>query len=307
MKSSPISISVIVPSYNGAHKLPNVLEALENQTRQDFETIVVVDGSTDQTSEVLKSQDWNLQNLRVIYRENGGRSVARNTGVEEAKGELLIFFDDDMRPTPTCIALHVAHANNHPQSILVGSQLEDFDKVSSDFQMFKARLSRSWAPFEKFGEISPDQPFITAANFSISQVLFQKLAGFDERLTDAEDFDLAVKAAMTKVPIFYNNEVIAWHDDFVTCRSLIKRHRQYEASHQTLLRLNPEVYQKFDQYAVAPIGRLKRLVYWLFTQKFWIWSIDKFNWLRILPQKIRYKVYDVVVTGYSTYFSSKKL
>ena len=296
-----------MPSYNGAHKLPHILKALENQTTQDFETIVVVDGSTDQTSEVLKSQDWTLQNLRIVYRENGGRAVARNTGAQEAKGDLLIFFDDDMRPIPACIELHVAHASDHPASILVGSQLEDFDKVSSDFQMFKAGLSRSWAPFEKFGEVSADQPFITAANFSITQSLFQQLAGFDERLTDAEDFDLAVKAAMAKVSIFYNNEAIAWHDDFVTCRSMIKRHRQYEASHQTLLRLNPEVYEKFDQYTPATIGSAKRLMYWLFAQKFWVWSIDKFNWLRILPKKIRYKIYNVVVTGYSVYFKNKTL
>ncbi len=307
MNASSISVSVIVPSYNGAQKLPHILEALENQTIQEFEAIVVIDGSTDDTSQVIQSRDWALQGLQVIYRENGGRSVARNTGATAAKGDLLIFFDDDMRPAPDCVALHLAHLASYPDSILVGSQLEDLDKVTTDFQLFKAKLSRSWAPFEKFGKVSPNQPFITAANFSIPKTLFQVLAGFDERLTDAEDFDLAVKATINQTSIFYNHEAVAWHDDFVTCRSLIQRYRQYKASHQTLLRLNPEVYQKFNQYAPAPIGRFKRLIYQAFAQKFWVWSIDKYNWLRILPVKIRYKIYDVVVTGYSTHFSSKKL
>lgn len=302
-----ISVSVIVPSYNGAHKLPNILEALKNQTIQDFETILVIDGSTDNTREVLESRDWGLQNLRVIHRENGGRSIARNSGVKEAKSDLLIFFDDDMRPTPECLTQHINHHSNYPDSILVGSQLEDFEKVSTDFQTFKAKLSRTWAPFEKFGKVSPDKPFITAANFSLPRQLFTTLAGFDERLTDAEDFDLAVKAVMAQVSIFYNNEALAWHDDFVTCQSLIKRHRQYHQSHLTLLQLKPEVYNQYNHYNPVKIGLLKKSIYWFFAQKFWIWSIDKFNWLRILPTKIRFKIYNVVVTSYSVYFTSKKL
>lgn len=299
-------VSIIVPSYNGAHKLPNILKALEAQTVQDFETIVVVDGSTDNTREVLESTQWQL-NLQVVYRENGGRAVVRNAGVVAAKGDLLIFFDDDMRPTPVCVELHLAHHAQYSASILVGSQLEDFEKVSSDFQQFKAELSRTWAPFDNFGQIPANQPFITAANFSLSKTLFERLEGFDERLTDAEDFDLAVRAVGEQVPLYFNNKVLAWHDDFVTCSGLIKRHRQYHQSHITLQELKPDLYQKYDQYKTAKIGRFKKIIYWFFAQKFWRWSIDKFNWLRILPKQLRYKIYNIVLTGYSVYFIDKKI
>lgn len=299
-------VSVIVPSYNGAHKLPNILKALEAQTIQDFETIVVVDGSTDNTREVLEGAQWQLD-LRVVYRENGGRAVARNAGVEAAQGDLLVFFDDDMRPIISCIELHLAHHAQYSKGILVGSQLEDFDKVSSDFQQFKAELSRSWAPFDDFGQIPADQPFITAANFSLTKPLFNQLGGFDERLTDAEDFDLAVRAVGKQIPLYFDNKVLAWHDDFVTCKSLAKRHRQYRQSHLKLLSINPDLYQKYNQYEPTKIGGVKKAIYWFFAQKFWLWSIDKFNWLRILPKKLRYKIYNIVLTGYSVYFIDKKI
>ncbi len=299
-------VSVIVPSYNGAHKLPNILKALEAQTVQDFETIVVVDGSIDNTREVLEGTEWRLD-LQVVYRENGGRAVVRNAGAAVAKGDLLIFFDDDMRPTAPCVELHLAHHTQYQASILVGSQLEDFEKVSSDFQQFKAELTRTWTPFDNFGQIPANQPFITAANFSLSKTLFEHLEGFDERLTDAEDFDLAVRAVGKQVPLYFNNKALAWHDDFVTCKLLAKRHRQYHESHLTLQELKPELYQKYNQYEPTKIGSLKKTVYWFFTQKFWLWSIDKFNWLRILPKKLRYKVYNIVLTGYSVYFIDKKI
>lgn len=307
MQSTPFNISVVVPSYNGAHKLPNILKALETQTFQDFETILVIDGSTDNTKDLLESTKYNLQSLRIIYQENGGRSVARNTGAKAAQGDLLVFFDDDMRPTPTCLSLHIQHHTTYPDSILVGSQLEDFDKISSDFQTFKAELSRTWAPFQDFGKISPDKPFITAANFSIPASLFTKLGSFDERLTDAEDFDLAVAAVTNKTAIYFSNHALAWHDDFVSCYTLIKRHRQYHQSHLTLLELKPDLYKEFNQYDPAKISNLKKGIYWFFSQKFWLWSIDKYNWLRILPKKIRYKIYNIVLTGYSVYFTNKTI
>ncbi len=296
-----------MPSYNGAHKLPNILKALEAQTIQDFETVVVVDGSTDNTREVLEGTQWKLKGLNVVYRQNGGRAVARNAGVEAAHGDLLVFFDDDVRPIPECLALHVQHAVAKPHTILVGPPFEEISKMKTDFQLFRAYLSRTWLPAEGYGLIPNAQPFITAADFSLSKSLFDQLGGFDKRLNDAEDFDLAVRAVQQQVPIYFNKDAVVWHDDFVTCRLMIKRHRQYRQSHLMLQTLKPDLYKHFVQYEPAPIGTAKKTIYWFFSQKFWLWSIDKFNWLRILPKKVRYKIYNIVLTGYSVYFINKKI
>lgn len=307
MQSPPLKVSVIVPSYNGAHKLPNILQALESQTFQDFETIVVIDGSTDNTKEILANAEWKLKNLVVVDRENGGRSVARNTGIQTSTGDLLIFFDDDVRPVTSCIESHLTHHQIHSDTVLVGAPFEELSQMKTDFQKFKAHLSRLWVPIKGYGPLPPEQPFITAANFSVGKKLLESVGSFDERLKDAEDFDLAVRIVQQHIPIYFNNENVAWHDDFVTCRLLIKRHRQYHESHLQLQKIKPEIFKAHNPYQKPPLGFIKQLVYTFFSQKFWIWSIDKYNWLRILPKKVRYKIYNIVVTGYSVYFSKKSI
>src|SRR5262245_26527586 len=104
-----MTVSVIVPTYNGAHKILSLLRALEKQTRLPEEVIVVIDGSTDGTSDLLRQNTFALPGLRIIEQLNGGRSKVRNRGAKEAKSELLIFFDDDTVPTEACIEHHLLH------------------------------------------------------------------------------------------------------------------------------------------------------------------------------------------------------
>src|SRR6187397_1060160 len=99
-----MSTSVIIPTYNGAHKVVNVLRALEQQTHLPDEVVVVIDGSTDNTAELLRTNTFKLPSLRIIEQPNGGRAQVRNRGAKEASQDLLIFFDDDMRPVPQSVA-----------------------------------------------------------------------------------------------------------------------------------------------------------------------------------------------------------
>lgn len=86
--------SIIIPSYNRAHIITRAVQGILDQTFQDFELCIVDDGSTDTTQTVLKEY---LSDTRItcIYQTNSGVSVARNTGVKEAKGTYLIFLDSD--------------------------------------------------------------------------------------------------------------------------------------------------------------------------------------------------------------------
>ena len=141
-----MKVSVVIPTYNGANKIPNVLRALEKQTIQDFETIVVIDGSTDNTVEVLRALNLTLKSFRIIEQENKGRAAVRNKGGQEAKGDLLIFFDDDMRPEPDCISQHVLHHENiNKSTIAVGRSAEDVKLCITDFHFYRAYLSDKWA------------------------------------------------------------------------------------------------------------------------------------------------------------------
>ena len=87
-----VRVSVIIPTYNYARFLPRAIESVLNQTCQDFEIIVVDDGSTDNTKEVLMPF---MDRIRYIYQDNKGISGARNRGIRESKGTYIAFLDSD--------------------------------------------------------------------------------------------------------------------------------------------------------------------------------------------------------------------
>ncbi len=302
-------VSVIIPTYNGEKKILNILKALENQTYKEFEVIVVVDGSTDHTIKILNNNTFNFKSLRIIEQKNKGRAEVRNRGAKEANADLLIFFDDDTRPKPDCVQIHIQHHKIKPMSIAVGHVPEDLSMAKTDFQKYKCYLTGKWTYSWSGREIQIpfDKPYLTAANFSIPKILFEKLNGFDRNLNDSEDFDLAVRASELKIPAFFLYNAIAYHDDFLTCRSYIKRLRQYKFSHERLKVLKPELYNRFNQYEYNKIGIGKKVIYSMFTYKLWVDLIDSTIFFHILPKKIRFKLYDIITTGFVEYFRNRNL
>lgn len=90
-----MKFSIIVPVYNVEAYLIQCLESLQSQDYTDFEVICVNDGSTDGSREILAEWETHFPKMRVIDRENGGLSAARNTGLEAAKGDYILFVDSD--------------------------------------------------------------------------------------------------------------------------------------------------------------------------------------------------------------------
>lgn len=300
-------VSVIIPTYNGAHKISFLIKALEHQTFKEFEVLVVVDGSTDNTLEVLNSIKPIFSSFKVISQENKGRAAVRNTGVKNASGDLLIFFDDDMLPVENCIEAHVAHHEKYPNSILTGGLIEEVNGQSPEILKFKSFLSGKWnreLRTNNEGELSKTSIFVAAANLSLAKNVFNQLGGFDERLSDAEDFDLAVRAHIENIPLFFNKQVFAWHNDIITCASYIKRTRQYAEAHKRLVKLKPWMADKeYIKPAEQPVGWRKK-VFRFFASPFWINAVDKEK-LKFLPKKLRFKIYDVIITANGIYFTDR--
>lgn len=300
-----MSISVIIPTYNGAHKIMTLLANLEAQTVVPDELIIVIDGSTDNTEALLRSRAFSLPNVSIIVQANGGRAKVRNTGAAAAKGDILVFFDDDMRPMANCLQLHVQHHKYISNSILTGAQIDEDGSCLPDIRRYKAYLTRKWSRSvtPSMGQpLKQEQLFITAAHCSMPKTIFDQLNGFDERLLDAEDYDLALRAHEQKIPVFYNEQIIAWHQDLIDCASYIKRMRQYAAAQKILASLHPEVENKY--IFVQPSG-LKAFFFSFFCFRFWMISIDKQVWKYILPKSFRYRLYDWVLTANGTFYPHK--
>jgi glycosyltransferase involved in cell wall biosynthesis len=298
--------SLIIPTYNGAHKIVHLLDSLKELTIMPDEIIVVVDGSTDNTIEILQPYRSCFNNFNIIVQKNQGRAVVRNNGALNAKNELLVFCDDDMIVPKTWIEAHKEHHVNYPNSICVG-ELKGVDSTTNtDFYKFRLWLHKKWTQNFEISQkdiILLEQPYIAATNFSIRKSIFNELGGFDKRLTDGEDFDLATRAKIKKIPIYHNkNAVIINNDeDNITCSTMIKRLRQYNTAYNLLHELKPDLYPPKN---TNKLSIFKKIIYFVFSNKFWINSIDKEIWT-FLPPTIRYKLYDIVITSNSSVFLNK--
>ena len=128
-----MKVSIIIPTYNGSHKILKTLKCLEKQSFKNFEVIVVIDGSTDCTADLLKKQKFDFQSFKIIEQANQGRAKVRNNGAEISQCDLLIFFDDDMRPLQDCVLKHVEHQKKYFESILTGGVGMDLNQCKRIF------------------------------------------------------------------------------------------------------------------------------------------------------------------------------
>ncbi len=134
-------VSIIVPCYNQAQYLPEALQSVLNQTYQNWECIIVNDGSPDNTKEV--AQEWVKKDSRFIYlyKENGGLSSARNAGIAIAEGEFILPLDGDDRIGKDYTLLAMKAFQEDSDLKLVYCKAEKFGEESGswdlpDFSLF---------------------------------------------------------------------------------------------------------------------------------------------------------------------------
>ena len=106
-----MTFSVIMPIYNVEKYLDDCLRSLQRQTFGDYEVVCINDGSTDGSREMLSEWEHTFPQMRVIDRENGGLSAARNTGLDAAEGEYVVFVDSDDWVEPNMLARLAEEAN----------------------------------------------------------------------------------------------------------------------------------------------------------------------------------------------------
>ncbi|MBD1835569.1 glycosyltransferase family 2 protein [Cyanobacteria bacterium FACHB-472] len=111
------TFTVFTPTYNRAYTLHRVYQSLKSQTYRDFEWLIIDDGSTDNTRELV--EQWQQEAdfpISYVYQENQGKYIAWNRGVEEAKGELFLCFDSDDECVPEALERFIFHWNSIPQN-----------------------------------------------------------------------------------------------------------------------------------------------------------------------------------------------
>ena len=127
--SAPL-FSIVIPAYNAQRFLPLTLESIFRQTVQDYEIVVVNDGSTDGTLDVLHSIAD--PRLRVITRENGGECVARNHGLREALGKYISFLDSDDVWLPNHLEQALGFLEAHPDIAWFSSTMKTVEDIAPE-------------------------------------------------------------------------------------------------------------------------------------------------------------------------------
>lgn len=108
------TISVIIPAYNAERTILETIKSVQQQTFSDFEIIVINDGSTDRTVELIQSiKD---ERVKIFSYQNGGLPVARNRGITHAGGEFIAFLDADDMWTPDKLELQLKALQQHPEA-----------------------------------------------------------------------------------------------------------------------------------------------------------------------------------------------
>ena len=189
-KAENPTVSVIIPTYNRAHLVGRAIRSVLNQTYQDFELIVVDDGSTDNTEEVVKG--FNDDRIRYIcHDENKGGSAARNTGIKIALGEYIAFLDSDDEWLPEKLRRQIGTLQKLSKEwagVCTGFWLIDGGSVIK----YTPPLPRNL-----FTELLSRCFLYSGSTLLIRKVLLDEIGGFDEALPRHQDWDLLLRISKT--------------------------------------------------------------------------------------------------------------
>ncbi|MCR5662164.1 MAG: glycosyltransferase [bacterium] len=204
-----IKISIVIPTFNRADKLKKVLPSLLNQTQppETYEILLCDAGSTDETEELVKS--LNAPNLRFLPGENTGRGGARNRGIREAKGEIVLFTDADIIADPNLLAEHLEFHRRYPNNAVVGCEIQVKSLEEYDFCR---QNPQAHARHKKTRRFLPWYYFLTG-NASVKKSRLIEVGMFDEAFTGYghEDLELGYRIIKHGMNIYYNPEAVNYH------------------------------------------------------------------------------------------------
>lgn len=184
-------VSTVVPTYNRRALIERALDSALAQTHLPQEIIVVDDGSTDGTAELLRERYGDR--LRYVAQPNAGVSCARNTGMRLARGEFIALLDSDDEWGPTKLTKQVAFMRAHPDYGMVLTDVRRVDGERREIDVYRRRdVIRTDGAVLQY--VLRDPAFVPASALFRRDV-FERLGGFDESLRTAEDIDFHLRVA----------------------------------------------------------------------------------------------------------------
>lgn len=174
-------VSCIVPVFNGERYIAETIESILEQTHRPLEVLVVDDGSTDATQDVLQRYG---DRIRVLVQENQGPSEARNHGLEESRGEFVAFLDADDIWIPAKLEVQLALMRRRPEVDLCSGHIQSFWIPELDHE----RVQFENHPYHR------SRALLSPCTILTRREVFARVGRFDPELRNGEDTDWFMRA-----------------------------------------------------------------------------------------------------------------
>jgi glycosyltransferase involved in cell wall biosynthesis len=255
----PPLVSVIVTAYNHDRYIADTIQSVLDQTYRDYEVIVVDDGSTDGTAERVAAF---ADRVRYLRQENQGVAGSRNTGIREARGQLLTFLDGDDLWEPEKLAHHVAAAGDHPRSgVIVVDGVQFSGATILHESLFPPGVTALLGGAESvtlscYERLLRGNLIASTSQILIPRAVLDDVGLSDPRLPVSSDWDLYIRIAASYEITFLRKRLVRWRYLATSASgpehlrplrwavdhiAILKKHRrsapsQYQAVIRTLLR-----------------------------------------------------------------------
>jgi glycosyltransferase involved in cell wall biosynthesis len=182
-------VSVIIPTYNYARFIGQAIQSVLVQSYQDFEVIVVDDGSSDNTAEVVGGFG---SQVRYLRQENRGANATRNAGIKAARGEFIAFLDADDLWMPEKLALQIRLSEARSEAGLIYGGMLLFDSTSGAVIGYHplSRCHEGWVMRQLYM-----YQFVPSPTPLIRREVFERVGAFDEGVTGPDDWDMWLRIA----------------------------------------------------------------------------------------------------------------
>ena len=260
--------SVVIPTYERRETLARTLAAWERQEPRDlpFELVVIDDGSSDGTIELLARQRPERYTLRYERQENLGPAAARNRALQVARGELVLFAGDDIEPSAKLLATHAdAHRRWTPGTLAVVGRIdwpEELPRTATMRLVTGVGAQQFSFHYMKDGTVYDYRHFYTS-NVSIARRTLDLEPGhFTTSMPAAafEDAELALRLSRHGLVIRYCASALAWHWHAYDAAGFFRRQLRCGEMAQTLVELHPEC---AGLLGVPHLERVRRKSWWI--------------------------------------------
>jgi glycosyltransferase involved in cell wall biosynthesis len=260
-------VSVVVPTYQRAQVLPAVLAPLLADPALR-ELIVVVDGSSDATMQVLSELSARHPTLRHVWQPNSGAGAARQRGVLEARGDVVLLLDDDVVAAPGLVSGHAAEHERRPGRVVLGSMPPVLPSPRSPGHVTTVLYAKAYEHACAQFRAHPERILegFWSGNVSMPRDLAVRIGLDDPELTDlfpSEDRELGLRLRAAGVEAVFCPELAATHLHSRTLGRFTDDSRRQGRALQALHARHPEVVGAPTAASIA--GRIPPPARWLVT------------------------------------------